>query len=83
MREQMTLPDFRRTPRAVFVFAAFLFLTGGAQGTVATDRAALVALYNATDGPNWHSRDSWLSTDALYCNPRARGAGVGIGEGGL
>ena len=26
-----------------------------------TDREALVALYNATDGPNWHSRDNWLS----------------------
>ena len=37
----------------VFVFTAFLLLTGGnarAQGTVATDRAALVALYNATGG---------------------------------
>ena len=27
------------------------------------DRAALVALYNATDGPNWYFRDNWL-TDA-------------------
>ena len=26
-----------------------------------TDREALVALYNATDGPNWHRRDNWLS----------------------
>ncbi len=28
-----------------------------------TDREALVALYNATDGPNWERRDNWL-TDA-------------------
>ena len=25
------------------------------------DRAALVALYNATDGPNWTNNDNWLS----------------------
>ncbi len=28
-----------------------------------SDRAALTALYNATDGPNWHHNDNWL-TDA-------------------
>ncbi len=28
-----------------------------------SDRAALVALYHATDGPNWKNRDNWL-TDA-------------------
>ena len=27
----------------------------------ALDRAALVALYNATDGPNWPSNSNWLS----------------------
>ena len=32
---------------------------GGTSG----DRAALVALYNATDGPNWVSNENWL-TDA-------------------
>ena len=26
-----------------------------------TDREALVALYNATDGPNWNRNDIWLS----------------------
>ena len=25
------------------------------------DRAALVALYNATGGPNWTNNDNWLS----------------------
>ena len=25
------------------------------------DRAALVALYNATGGPNWSRNDNWLS----------------------
>ena len=34
-----------------------------AQGTIATDRAALVALYDATDGPNWTNSTNW-KTDA-------------------
>ena len=32
-----------------------------AQGSPSGDRAALVALYNATDGPNWIRSDNWLS----------------------
>ena len=41
---------------------------GDARGTAAItvenpDRAALVALYNATDGPNWVNNENWL-TDA-------------------
>ena len=55
--------------RAVFVFAAFLLLTGGnarAQGPVAADRAALVALYNATGGAtDWKTNTNWLSNEAL------------------
>ena len=30
-----------------------------------TDRAALTALYNATDGPNWHDNTNWLSQQPL------------------
>ena len=30
-------------------------------GTVATDRAALVAFYNAMDGDNWTNNENWLS----------------------
>ncbi|MDE3256621.1 MAG: hypothetical protein OYM47_02160 [Gemmatimonadota bacterium] len=33
------------------------------RGSVSGDRAALVALYNATDGPNWNDNTNWL-TDA-------------------
>ena len=36
-----------------------------AQGSVQSDRAALVSLYNATDGPNWTSRTNWLSDEPL------------------
>ena len=54
--------------RAVGVFAAVLLLIVGnahAQGSVAGDRAALEALYNATDGANWTDNTNWLSTEAL------------------
>ncbi len=30
-----------------------------------TDRAALIALYNATNGPNWSRKTNWLSNQAL------------------
>ena len=33
--------------------------------TGADDRAALVALYNATDGANWENNDNWLSDRPL------------------
>ena len=53
---------------AVFVFAGFLLLSVDnalAQGSVAEDRAAMVALYNATDGANWTNNTNWLSNGAL------------------
>ena len=31
----------------------------------AADRTALVALYNATDGPNWEKSDNWLSDEPV------------------
>ena len=54
--------------RAVCVFAAVLLLTVGnarAQGSVAGDRAALEALYNATGGATWTNNTNWLSAMAL------------------
>ena len=35
--------------------------TADDDGSVASDRAALVALYNATGGPGWIARTNWLS----------------------
>ena len=32
---------------------------------MATDKAALVALYNATDGPNWTTNTNWTSEEPL------------------
>ena len=34
-------------------------------GSAASDRAALVALYHATNGPNWRYSDNWLSDAPL------------------
>ncbi|MCY4577435.1 MAG: DVUA0089 family protein [Chloroflexi bacterium] len=36
-------------------------LAGAVAVTPETDRAALVALYDATDGPNWWNNGNWLS----------------------
>ena len=36
------------------------------RGTLSTEREALVALYNATDGPNWTTRTSWLSEEPIW-----------------
>ena len=30
-----------------------------------TDRAVLVALYNATDGANWTNNTNWLTNEAI------------------
>ena len=34
-------------------------------GSVASDRAALVALYNATDGANWQTSTNWLTDQPI------------------
>ena len=62
--------------------AAITAAAGGVEGaseiTVANpDRAALVALYEATDGPNWVNDDNWL-TDA----PLGEWYGVGTDGAG-
>ena len=44
---------------------------------MAADREALVALYNATDGPNWVNNTNWLSDE-----PLREWHGVQIGESG-
>ena len=39
--------------------------TPGSTGTSAEDREALVALYDATDGPRWRNNANWLSDEPL------------------
>ena len=36
-----------------------------AQGSVATDRAALAALYESTGGVDWRNRTNWLSDEPI------------------
>ena len=61
---------FRRFPTALIALLATTGLlvvleNAHAQGTVESDRAALEALYNATDGATWTDNTNWLSAAAL------------------
>ena len=67
-RRQGISPDFLAALMAVVAMAL-----GSAAGTElaeaqtdpSTDRVALVALYNATDGPNWSNETNWLSAEPI------------------
>ena len=60
-----------------------------AQNSVETDKSALVALYNATDGANWTSNTNWTSTEALsswsgvYTNSDGRVTALILNRNGL
>ena len=53
----------------LFLIIALLATVSGPTGTALADadgdRAALVALYNATDGQNWTDNANWLSDQPL------------------
>ncbi len=51
----------------VLLIAGFGFMPTGtlAQSPPGSDRDALVAFYNATDGPNWKNNTNWLSDRPL------------------
>ena len=51
----------------VVLLSVLLCLVPGAwaQDGVVTDKAALVALYNATGGSNWNQKTNWLSDEPL------------------
>ena len=59
------------------------------EGTVATDRAALMALYNSTGGANWHDNTNWGTTEPLntwygvYTNGVDRVNALGLGRNNL
>ena len=57
----------RRAHPVIILLVVLLCLAPGvqAQDGVATDKAALVALYNATDGANWTPNTNWTSTETL------------------
>ena len=49
----------------VLVHSSFTWDANAQSSGVAQDRAALVALYEATDGPNWAYDTNWLSDEPL------------------
>ena len=58
----------RRAPTLTKLLATLLCLAPGLraqQGSVATDKAALEALYTATDGANWTDNTNWSSAEPL------------------
>ena len=55
------LADSTNTPQ----WPQHVALTRAGSGSVQTDREALVALYNSTDGPNWTSATNWNTDKAL------------------
>ena len=54
-------------PILLFCIAAFIACVkqAEAQGSVDTDREALVALYDATDGDDWNDNTNWNSDKPL------------------
>ncbi len=60
-----------------------------ASGSAETDREALVALYNATDGENWNRSDNWLSGaplgewEGVYTNDDGRVTDLVLFDDGL
>ena len=71
---------------AVSVLWAGLIAEAAAQGSVATDRAALEALYDATGGPNWANRTNWKTASPLgewygvETDVNGRVTGLGLGD---
>ena len=57
----------RRAHPVIILLVVLLCLAPGAQAQdgVATDKAALTALYNATDGANWTTNTNWSSDEPL------------------
>ena len=49
----------------VYLVSTFSPALASVQTQSASDRAALVALYNATNGPNWTNNSNWLSSAPL------------------
>ena len=59
------------------------------QGSMESDRAALDALYHATDGPNWHTSYGWLTDEpfrewyGVREGSQGRASGLDLFENGL
>ena len=58
-------PTVTATPGATATPTTTPTATPTVNASSATDRAALVALYNATDGANWETNTNWNSTEPI------------------
>ena len=59
------LSQFFQSRRQIFALALILPLLLLDSGSAETDREALVALYNATEGEDWIFSNNWLSDAPL------------------
>ncbi len=69
--------------RALFVGTAICLViigpkASGAQSALETDWRALVALYDATNGPGWNRNDNWSSSIASVPSEEELGAWFGV-----
>lgn len=79
----MRAKSFFKTCFMCIVFFSFFSVAGYAADPVpAEERAALIALYNSTDGDNWHNNSGWktspLHTDG-FAMPGTEDSWYGIG----
>ena len=89
----MTRPHCRRRSPPLLLAAVALWAglaaDAAAQGNAAADRAALEALYDATDGPSWNDSTNWKSAaplDEWYgvtADASGRVTELRLGENGL
>ena len=89
----MTRPHCRRRSAPLLLAAVTLWAglaaDAAAQGNAAADRAALEALYDATDGPSWNDSTNWKSAaplDEWYgvtADASGRVTELRLGENGL
>ena len=82
----------KRLASLAFLCSLYIFANSGiavAQGSVETDRAALVALYDATGGDTWNTNSNWKSDSPLtqWHGVRTDGLGrvreIDLSENGL
>jgi Leucine-rich repeat (LRR) protein len=63
--------DLKRCIRGLCVSAMVLACAAARGAIPPQERAALIAIHNALDGPNWRARENWLGESGTECSWRA------------